>query len=152
MADLDRPVAEGKIHYDEAIGSWRAGAAAVKALGDEAKQTRDYLAEINAVAKQTAVDGPAKLAKAFDELGLDFERANGRIGAGFQKTLGALDVLVQHTGASSAAIEEALASAYNSAKTKAEIDAVIERQKQLAAGARSPEMRWPVPWPSPPMP
>lgn len=133
MADLDRLVAEGKVHYDEATGSWRQGAAAVKALGDEAKQTRDYLAEINAVAKQTAADGPAKLAKAFDELGLDFERANGRIGAGFQKTLGALDVLVQHTGASSAAIEEALASAYNSAKTKAEIDAVIERQKQLAA-------------------
>lgn len=133
MADLDRLVAEGKVHYDDATGSWRQGAAAVKALGDEAKQTRDYLAEINAVAKQTAADGPAKLAKAFDELGLDFERANGRIGAGFQKTLGALDVLVQHTGASSAAIEEALASAYNSAKTKAEIDAVIERQKQLAA-------------------
>ncbi|MDM5054433.1 tape measure protein [Aeromonas dhakensis] len=133
MADLDRLVAEGKVHYDDASGSWRQGAAAVKALGDEAKQTRDYLAEINAVAKQTAADGPAKLAKAFDELGLDFERANGRIGAGFQKTLGALDVLVQHTGASSTAIEEALASAYNSAKTKAEIDAVIERQKQLAA-------------------
>ncbi|WP_323944282.1 tape measure protein [Aeromonas hydrophila] len=133
MADLDRLVAEGKVHYDDATGSWRQGAEAVKALGDEAKQTRDYLAEINAVAKQTAADGPAKLAKAFDELGLDFERANGRIGAGFQKTLGALDVLVQHTGASSAAIEEALASAYNSAKTKAEIDAVIERQKQLAA-------------------
>lgn len=133
MADLDRLVAEGKVHYDDASGSWRQGAAAVKALGDEAKQTRDYLAEINAVAKQTAADGPGKLAKAFDELGLDFERANGRIGAGFQKTLGALDVLVQHTGASSAAIEEALASAYNSAKTKAEIDAVIERQKQLAA-------------------
>ncbi|HIC8859633.1 TPA: tape measure protein [Aeromonas hydrophila] len=133
IADLDRLVAEGKVHYDDATGSWRQGAAAVKALGDEAKQTRDYLAEINAVAKLTAADGPAKLAKAFDELGLDFERANGRIGAGFQKTLGALDVLVQHTGASSAAIEEALASAYNSAKTKAEIDAVIERQKQLAA-------------------
>lgn len=133
MADLDRLVAEGKVHYDDATGSWRQGAAAVKALGDEAKQTRDYLAEINTVAKQTAADGPAKLAKAFDELGLDFERANGRIGAGFQKTLGALDVLVQHTGASSVAIEEALASAYNSAKTKAEIDAVIERQKQLAA-------------------
>ncbi|MEE9694506.1 tape measure protein [Aeromonas hydrophila] len=133
MADLDRLVAEGKVHYDDATGSWRQGAAAVKALGDEAKKTRDYLAEINAVAKQTAADGPAKLAKAFDELGLDFERANGRIGASFQKTLGALDVLVQHTGASSAAIEEALASAYNSAKTKAEIDAVIERQKQLAA-------------------
>ncbi|MER0108007.1 tape measure protein [Aeromonas dhakensis] len=133
MADLDRLVAEGKVHYDDATGSWRQGAAAVKALGVEAKQTRDYLAEINAVAKQTAADGPGKLAKAFDELGLDFERANGRIGAGFQKTIGALDVLVQHTGASSAAIEEALASAYNSAKTKAEIDAVIERQKQLAA-------------------
>lgn len=133
MADLDRLVAEGKVHYDEATGSWRQGAAAVKALGDEAKSTRDYLAEINAVAKQTAADGPAKLAKAFEELGLDFERANGRIGAGFQKTIGALDVLVTHTGASSAAIEEALAAAYNSAKTTAEIDAVIARQKQLAA-------------------
>lgn len=133
VADLDRAVAEGKVHYDEATGSWRQGAAAVKTLGEEAKQTRDYLDEINAVAKKTAAEGPAALAKAFDELGLDFERANGRIGAGFQKTLGALDVLVQHTGASSAAIEEALASAYNSAKTKAEIDAVIERQKQLAA-------------------
>ncbi|WP_421216077.1 tape measure protein [Aeromonas enteropelogenes] len=133
MADLDRLVAEGKVHYDEATGSWRQGAAAVKALGDEAKSTRDYLAEINAVAKQTAADGPAKLAKAFEALGLDFERANGRIGAGFQKTLGALDVLVAHTGASSAAIEEALAAAYNSAKTTAEIDAVIARQKQLAA-------------------
>ncbi|WP_323914414.1 tape measure protein [Aeromonas veronii] len=133
MADLDRLVAEGKVHYDEATGSWRQGAAAVKALGDEAKSTRDYLAEINAVAKQTAADGPAKLAKAFEELGLDFERANGRIGAGFQKTIGALDVLVAHTGASSAAIEEALAAAYNSAKTTAEIDAVIARQKQLAA-------------------
>ncbi|WP_439828930.1 tape measure protein [Aeromonas caviae] len=133
MADLDRLVAEGKVHYDEATGRWRQGAAAVKALGDEAKSTRDYLAEINAVAKQTAADGPAKLAKAFEELGLDFERANGRIGAGFQKTIGALDVLVAHTGASSAAIEEALAAAYNSAKTTAEIDAVIARQKQLAA-------------------
>ncbi|WP_270817878.1 tape measure protein [Aeromonas sp. Y318-3] len=133
MADLDRLVAEGKVHYDEATGSWRQGAAAVKALGDEVKSTRDYLAEINAVAKQTAADGPAKLAKAFEELGLDFERANGRIGAGFQKTIGALDVLVAHTGASSAAIEEALAAAYNSTKTTAEIDAVIARQKQLAA-------------------
>ncbi|WP_338884547.1 tape measure protein [Aeromonas hydrophila] len=133
MADLDRLVAEGKVHYDDATGSWRQGAAAVKALGQEVKSTRDYLAEINAVAKQTAADGPAKLAKAFEELGLDFERANGRIGAGFQKTIGALDVLVAHTGASSAAIEEALAAAYNSAKTTAEIDAVIARQKQLAA-------------------
>ncbi|HHQ4569582.1 TPA: tape measure protein [Aeromonas veronii] len=136
MADLDRLVAEGKVHYDEVTGSWRQGAAAVKALGDEAKSTRDYLAEINAVAKQAAADGPAKLAKAFEELGLDFERANGRIGAGFQKTIGALDVLVAHTGASSAAIEEALAAAYNSAKTSAEIDAVIERQKQLAAQSK----------------
>ncbi|WP_429187723.1 tape measure protein [Aeromonas veronii] len=133
MADLDRLVAEGKVHYDDATGSWRQGAAAVKALGTEAKSTRDYLAEINAVAKQTAADGPAKLAKAFEALGLDFERANGRIGAGFQKTIGALDVLVAHTGASSAAIEEALAAAYNSAKTTAEIDAVIARQQQLAA-------------------
>ncbi|EKB19218.1 tape measure protein [Aeromonas veronii] len=133
MADLDRLVAEGKVHYDEATGSWRQGAAAVKALGDEAKSTRDYLAEINAVAKQTAADGPAKLAEAFKVLGLDFEQANGRIGEGFQKTIGALDVLVAHTGASSAAIEEALAAAYNSAKTTAEIDAVIARQKQLAA-------------------
>lgn len=133
MADLDRLVAEGKVHYDEATGSWRQGAAAVKALGDEAKSTRDYLAEINAVAKQTAADGPAKLAEAFKVLGLDFEQANGRIGEGFQKTISALDVLVAHTGASSAAIEEALAAAYNSAKTTAEIDAVIERQKQLAA-------------------
>ncbi|WP_429173828.1 tape measure protein [Aeromonas salmonicida] len=133
MADLDRLVAEGKVHYDEATGYWRQGAAAVKALGDEAKVTRDYLGEINAVAKQTAADGPAKLAKAFEALGLDFERANGRIGAGFQKTLGALDVLVQHTGTSAAAIEEALASAYNSAKTKTELDAVIERQQQLAS-------------------
>ncbi|RSM27432.1 phage tail protein [Aeromonas salmonicida] len=133
MADLDRLVVEGKVHYDEATGSWRQGTAAVKALGDEAKVTRDYLGEINAVAKQAAADGPAKLAKAFEALGLDFERANGRIGEGFQKTLGALDVLVQHTGTSAAAIEEALASAYNSAKTKAELDAVIERQQQLAA-------------------
>ena len=133
MADLDRAVRDGKVHYDEATGSWRQGAAAVKALGDEAKATRDYLGEINAVAKQTAADGSAKLTKAFEALGLDFERANGRIGEGFQKTLGALDVLVQHTGTSAAAIEEALASAYNSAKTKAELDAVIERQQQLAA-------------------
>ncbi len=132
VADLDRLVAEGKIHYDEATGSWRAGAAAVKALGDEAKQTRDYLAEINAVAKQTAADGPAKLAKAFDELGLDFERANGRIGESFQNTLGALDTLVQYTGSSSAACEEALAAAFNQAKNKAEIDAVIERMQAMA--------------------
>ncbi|WP_279474595.1 tape measure protein [Aeromonas veronii] len=33
MADLDRLVAEGKVHYDDATGSWRQGAAAVKALG-----------------------------------------------------------------------------------------------------------------------
>ncbi|WP_421326405.1 hypothetical protein [Aeromonas veronii] len=84
-------------------------------------------------ATRQSVDGAAELAKAFAVLGLDFERANGRIGAGFQKTIGALDVLVAHTGASSAAIEEALAAAYNSAKTTAEIDAVIARQKQLAA-------------------
>lgn len=84
-------------------------------------------------ATRQSVDGAAELAKAFAVLGLDFERANGRIGEGFQKTIGALDVLVAHTGASSAAIEEALAAAYNSAKTTAEIDAVIARQKQLAA-------------------
>ncbi|QXC33689.1 tape measure protein [Aeromonas sp. FDAARGOS 1407] len=133
VEDMDKAIADGKVHYDEATGSYQRGAAALKDMGEQAKSTRDYLAEINAVAKQTATDGPAKLAKAFEELGLDFERANGRIGAGFQKTLGALDVLVAHTGASSAAIEEALAAAYNSAKTTAEIDAVIERQKQLAA-------------------
>ncbi|AEB49316.1 hypothetical protein [Aeromonas veronii] len=84
-------------------------------------------------ATRQSADGAAELAKAFAVLGLDFERANGRIGEGFQKTIGALDVLVAHTGASSAAIEEALAAAYNSAKTTAEIDAVIARQKQLAA-------------------
>ncbi|WP_302056401.1 hypothetical protein [Aeromonas sp. FDAARGOS 1402] len=33
-------VAEGKVHYDEATGSWRQGAAAVKEIGTEAKQTR----------------------------------------------------------------------------------------------------------------
>ena len=103
-------------------------------------------------ATRQSVDGAAELAKAFAVLGLDFERANGRIGAGFQKTIGALDVLVAHTGASSAAIEEALAAAYNSAKTTAEIDAVIARQKQLAAQGKITGMRWPAPWPSPPMP
>ncbi|MGY4106796.1 hypothetical protein [Aeromonas encheleia] len=99
----------------------------------QAAQTMVSEQQLMGQATRQSADGAAELAKAFDELGLDFERANGRIGAGFQKTLGALDVLVQHTGASAAAIEEALASAYNSAKTKAEIDAVIERQKQLAA-------------------
>ncbi|WP_421309751.1 tape measure protein [Aeromonas veronii] len=84
-------------------------------------------------AQDATTENNAKLAEAFKVLGLDFERANGRIGEGFQKTISALDVLVAHTGASSAAIEEALAAAYNSAKTTAEIDAVIERQKQLAA-------------------
>ncbi|MGN5224672.1 tape measure protein [Aeromonas veronii] len=83
-------------------------------------------------AQDATTENNAKLAEAFKTLGLDFEQANGRIGEGFQKTIGALDVLVAHTGASSAAIEEALATAYNSAKTTAEIDAVIERQKQLA--------------------
>ena len=48
-------------------------------------------------ATRQSVDGAAELAKAFAVLGLDFERANGRIGAGFQKTIGALDVLVAHT-------------------------------------------------------
>ncbi|WP_411165819.1 hypothetical protein Aeroheme_02141 [Aeromonas sp. DSM 116730] len=99
----------------------------------QAAQTMVSEQQLMGQATRQSADGAAELAKAFAALGLDFERANGRIGAGFQKTLGALDVLVQHTGASAAAIEEALASAYNSAKTKAEIDAVIERQKQLAA-------------------
>ncbi|WP_429112353.1 tape measure protein [Aeromonas rivipollensis] len=132
MADLDRLVAEGKIHYDEATGSWRAGAAAVKALGDEAKQSRDYMKEINDVAAKTAADMPEKLAKAAEKLGLDFERANGRISESFNETLGALDTLVQHSGSSSAACEEYLAAAFNQAKNKAEIDAVIERMQAMA--------------------
>lgn len=132
MADLDRLVAEGKVHYDEATGSWRAGAAAVKALGTEAKQTRDYLDEINAVARKTAAELPATLGKAAQTLGLDFERANGRIGESFKETLGALDTLVQHSGSSSAACEEYLAAAFNQAKNKAEIDAVIERMQAMA--------------------
>ncbi|WP_461601848.1 tape measure protein [Aeromonas rivipollensis] len=132
MADLDRLVAEGKIHYDEATGSWRAGAAAVQELGTEAKQTRDYMNEINAVAKKTAAEIPATLGKAAETLGLDFERANGRIGESFKETLGALDTLVQHSGSSSAACEEYLAAAFNQAKNKAEIDAVIERMQAMA--------------------
>ncbi|MFQ2706692.1 tape measure protein [Aeromonas caviae] len=132
MADLDRLVAEGKVHYDEATGSWRAGAAAVQALGTEAKQTRDYLDEINAVARKTAAELPATLGKAAQTLGLDFERANGRIGESFKETLGALDTLVQHSGSSSAACEEYLAAAFNQAKNKAEIDAVIERMQAMA--------------------
>ncbi|MDX7808695.1 tape measure protein [Aeromonas caviae] len=132
VADLDRLVAEGKVHYDEATGSWRAGAAAVQALGTEAKQTRDYLDEINAVARKTAAELPATLGKAAETLGLDFERANGRIGESFKETLGALDTLVQHSGSSSAACEEYLAAAFNQAKNKAEIDAVIERMQAMA--------------------
>jgi hypothetical protein len=130
MADLDRLVAEGKVHYDEATGSWRAGAAAVQALGTEAKQTRDYLDEINAVARKTAAELPATLGKAAQTLGLDFERANGRIGESFKETLSALDTLVQHSGSSSAACEEYLAAAFNQAKNKAEIDAVIGRRQR----------------------
>lgn len=132
VEDLDRAVADGKVHYDEATGSWRQGAAAVKTLGTEAKQSRDYLDEINAVAKKTAAEMPEKLAKAAEKLGLDFERANGRIGESFKETLGALDTLVQHSGSSSAACEEYLAAAFNQAKNKAEIDAVIERMKAMA--------------------
>lgn len=132
VAELDRLVAEGKVHYDEATGSWRAGAAAVQALGTEAKQTRDYMDEINAVARKTAAEIPATLGKAAETLGLDFERANGRIGESFKETLGALDTLVQHSGSSSAACEEYLAAAFNQAKNKAEIDAVIERMKAMA--------------------
>ncbi|WP_323921622.1 tape measure protein [Aeromonas caviae] len=132
VAELDRLVAEGKVHYDEATGSWRAGAAAVQALGTEAKQTRDYLDEINAVARKTAAELPATLGKAAQTLGLDFERANGRIGESFKETLGALDTLVQHSGSSSAACEEYLAAAFNQAKNKAEIDAVIERMQAMA--------------------
>ena len=132
MADLDRLVAEGKVHYDDATGSWQKGATAVKALGDEAKSTRDYLAEINAVAAQTAAEGPVKLAEAFKQLGLDFEQANGRIGEGFANTVSALDVLVTHTGASSEAIEAALAKAFSQAKNLAEVEAVGEKLEQLA--------------------
>lgn len=131
VADLDRLVAEGKVHYDEATGSWRQGAAAVKEIGTEAQQTRDYMNEINAVAKKTAAEIPATLGKAAQTLGLDFERANGRIGESFKETLGALDTLVQHSGSSSAACEEYLAAAFNQAKNKAEIDAVIERMKAM---------------------
>ncbi|GJA53311.1 hypothetical protein KAM348_07340 [Aeromonas caviae] len=131
VEDMDRAVAEGKIHYDEATGSWRQGAAAVKEIGTEAQQTRDYMNEINAVAKKTAAEIPATLGKAAETLGLDFERANGRIGESFKETLGALDTLVQHSGSSSAACEEYLAAAFNQAKNKAEIDAVIERMKTM---------------------
>lgn len=131
VEDMDRAVAEGKVHYDEATGSWRQGAAAVKEIGTEAQQTRDYLDEINAVAKKTAAEIPATLGKAAQTLGLDFERANGRIGESFKETLGALDTLVQHSGSSSAACEEYLAAAFNQAKNKAEIDAVIERMKAM---------------------
>ena len=132
MRDMDRAVAEGKVHYDEATGSWRQGAAAVKEIGTEAKQTRDYMDEINAVARKTAAEIPATLGKAAETLGLDFERANGRIGESFKETLGALDTLVQHSGSSSAACEEYLAAAFNQAKNKAEIDAVIERMQAMA--------------------
>ncbi|QXB98695.1 tape measure protein [Aeromonas sp. FDAARGOS 1418] len=131
VEDMDRAVAEGKVHYDEATGSWRQGAAAVQALGTEAKQTRDYLDEINAVARKTAAEIPATLGKAAETLGLDFERANGRIGESFKETLSALDTLVQHSGSSSAACEEYLAAAFNQAKNKAEINAVIERMQAM---------------------
>ena len=87
--------------------------------------------EINAVARKTAAELPATLGKAAETLGLDFERANGRIGESFKETLGALDTLVQHSGSSSAACEEYLAAAFNQAKNKAEIDAVIERMQAM---------------------
>ena len=136
VEDMDRAIAEGKVHYDEATGSYKLGAAAVKELGEEAQQTRDYLKEINDVAAKTAAEGPAKLAEAYKAMGMDFEQANGRIGAGFQKTLGALDTLVQYTGSSSAACEEMLAKAFSQARNEAEINAVIERLKAMEAQGR----------------
>lgn len=66
-----------------------ASKAAVQELGTEAKQTRDYMNEINAVAKKTA-EIPATLGKAAETLGLDFERANGRIGESFKENTAAL--------------------------------------------------------------
>ncbi|MGL5948232.1 MAG: tape measure protein [Aeromonas sp.] len=131
MATLEALVREGKVHYDEASGSWQTGAEAMGALGSAAQTTRDYLAEVNAAAAQTAKDGSAALSAAFKQLGLDFEQAHGRIGAGFTDTLSALDILVKHTGSSSAAIKQALEAAFDRAKTQAEIDAITDRVQRL---------------------
>ena len=148
---MDRAVAEGKIHYDEATGSWRQGAA-VKTFGREAKQTRDYLDEINTVARKTAAELPATLGKAFETLGLDFEQANGRIGESFKETLGALDTLVQHSGSSSAACEEVPGGGVQPGEEQGR----DRRGDRAHAGdgqsrASSPGMASPAPWPSPMM-
>ncbi|MCV3290729.1 hypothetical protein LZT28_21305 [Aeromonas media] len=98
----------------------------------QAAQTMVSEQQLMGQATRQSADGAAELAKAFAALGLDFERANGRIGESFKETLSALDTLVQHSGSSSAACEEYLAAAFNQAKNKAEIDAVIERMQAMA--------------------
>ena len=98
----------------------------------QAAQTMVSEQQLMGQATRQSADGAAELAKAFAALGLDFERANGRIGESFKETLGALDTPVQHSGSSSAACEEYLAAAFNQAKNKAEIDAVIERMQAMA--------------------
>lgn len=133
VEDMDKAIADGKVHYDEATGSYQLGAAAIKDMGEQAKQTRDYMDELNVAAQKTAQDGPAKLAEAMKTLGLDLEQANGRIGAGFQKTVDALDVLVQYTGASSQACADALEVGFNQAKNRAEIDAVTRKMEEMQA-------------------
>ena len=97
----------------------------------QAAQTMVSEQQLMGQATRQSADGAAELAKAFAALGLDFERANGRIGESFKETLGALDTLVQHSGSSSAACEEYLAAAFNQAKNKAEINAVIERMPAM---------------------
>jgi tape measure domain-containing protein len=67
MAALDKAVDEGRIHFDQATGSWQRGAQDLSKVGETAKLTK---AELDALA-ETAEKNAQRLAKSLAAFGLE---------------------------------------------------------------------------------
>ena len=132
MADLDRLVAEGKIITTEATHGGRAGAAAVQGIGTEVNRpATTWMRSTPSPGKTAAEISPPRWARQ-PRPGAGLRADNGRIGESFKgdprrpRYPGAAQRL-QFGG-----LKEYLAAAFNQAKNKAEIDAVIRRMKAMA--------------------
>lgn len=130
MEQFDKLLAEGKIHFDEATGTYKKGAAALK---DAAGDARDYGAEIANAAVKTKQLADQGLGDVFAKAGLDMDQLSGKVGKAVSEYVSGLDTMTKATSVSGAAIQGYLSKAFDSAKTVSELQAISDKMQVLHA-------------------
>ena len=140
MQQLDQLVKDGKIHYDNYIGSWEKGPATLDATSESAQKAASgigkYTNEVDAAAKATRAAADEKATSYFQSIGVDAEQAAGRVGKATQENIANIHNLLATTSTASGSIQLAFNKAFDAAKNKSEIDAVIQQVELLHQAGR----------------